>query len=421
VGRWHSYNPENGIVVEVERRSARGFIKNNPTGQAVVAHFDHSIDLASANHCTICLSMAIQRLYVDEELKDHPATADMAERLGLTPIAVDDRSRLFDPLKRRDDPWSHGKKMLLLTRNRGAFIKACPGTREYLCCGYQILHIGTYCTMDCSYCILQSYFHPPLLHYFLNQDDLFTELDEALQQNRIQRFGTGEFTDSLIWEPWSGLSNRLIQRFACQTRAVLELKTKTTAISKFKNIQSNRKTILAWSLNTPQIIASQERGTASLESRLRAAAQAQEWGYPLAFHFDPMIIYPGCEDHYRMVLERLMTVVSPENIVWISMGTFRYIPALKSIIEKRFADSDIIHGEFVPGLDGKMRYFKPLRIRLYGLMVEWLRELAPKVTSYLCMEDEQIWELVYGYAPTSKGGLDRMLDKSARMHCDLSD
>jgi spore photoproduct lyase len=121
------------------------------------------------------------------------------------------------------------------------------------------------------------------------------------------------------------------------------------------------------------------------------------------------------------VLERLMSAVSPENIVWISMGTFRYIPALKSIIEKRFADSDIIHGEFVLGLDGKMRYFKPLRIRLYRLMVTWLRELAPKVTSYLCMEDEQIWELAYGFAPKSKGGLDHMLDESARMHCDLSD
>jgi hypothetical protein len=40
VGGWHSYNPENGIVAEVKRRRARGFIKNNPTGQAVVAHFD---------------------------------------------------------------------------------------------------------------------------------------------------------------------------------------------------------------------------------------------------------------------------------------------------------------------------------------------------------------------------------------------
>ncbi|OQY57486.1 MAG: hypothetical protein B6245_16810, partial [Desulfobacteraceae bacterium 4572_88] len=53
------------------------------------------------------------------------------------------------------------------------------------------------------------------------------------------------------------------------------------------------------------------------------------------------------------------------DVVWISLGTFRFMPSLKPIIQDRFPDSKIIYGEFIPGLDGKMRYFKPLRIRLY--------------------------------------------------------
>jgi spore photoproduct lyase len=364
--------------------------------------------------------MAIERLFVDSDLKDHPTVLEFIERTGCQPDYIDHRSQPFEALKKERDPWAKGKRLLMLSRNRGTYIRSCPGTRDYLCCGYQILHIGAYCTMDCSYCILQSYFHPPLLTYFINHDDLFAQLDKALGQKRIQRFGTGEFTDSLIWETWSDVSGRLIERFAGQSRSILELKTKTTAIHSFKDLPSNRKTILSWSLNTPRIIGTQERGTATLDARLRAAAQAQAWGYPLAFHFDPMVIYPGCEDHYRTVLERLVKTIDPDNIVWISMGTFRFIPALKTIIQQRFRESDIIHGEFVPGLDGKMRYFKPLRIRMYGLMVEWLRELAPRVTSYLCMEDEQIWELVYGFSPESKGGLAHMLDESARTHCGLS-
>lgn len=363
--------------------------------------------------------MAIERLFVDSDLKDHSIVLEIIERTGCMPDYIDRRSLPFGALKKEQDPWTKGKQVLLLSRNRGAYIRSCPGTRDYLCCGYQILHIGAYCTMDCSYCILQSYFHPPLLTYFVNHDDLFAQLDEAFAQRRIQRFGTGEFTDSLIWEQWSDLSNRLVERFGAQSRSILELKTKTTAIHAFKGLPANRKTILSWSLNTPRIIATQERGTASLDARLRAAAQAQAWGYPLAFHFDPMVIYPGCEDHYRAVLERLMQTIAPDNIVWISMGTFRFMPALKSIIQQRFTDSDIIHGEFVPGLDGKMRYFKPLRIRLYSLMVDWLRERAPQVTSYLCMEDEQIWDLVYGFSPESKGGLAHMLDESAQVHCGL--
>jgi spore photoproduct lyase len=42
--------------------------------------------------------------------------------------------------------------------------------------------------------------------------------------------GTGEFTDSLIWEQWTDLTDYLVSRFSAQGRAVLELKTKTVNI-----------------------------------------------------------------------------------------------------------------------------------------------------------------------------------------------
>jgi spore photoproduct lyase len=273
--------------------------------------------------------------------------------------------------------------------------------------------------MDCAYCILQGYFHPPILQYFVNQNDLLSELDSCLRENKVQRFGTGEFTDSLIWEAWSGLTPQIVTRFSCQEHAVLELKTKTTAIDQLRGLAHERKTIVAWSLNTPRMISSQERGTASLSARLRSAARCESWGYPLAFHFDPMVIYPGCEDEYCHVLDMIFEHVSAENIVWISMGTMRYMPALQPIIKRRFPDSNIIYGEFITGLDGKMRYFKPLRIKLYRRLVDHLREIAPDVTVYLCMEDEQVWFKSFGFLPQEKGGLPAMLDRSARKRCCL--
>jgi spore photoproduct lyase len=274
--------------------------------------------------------------------------------------------------------------------------------------------------MDCAYCILQTYFHPPVLRYFVNQKRLGQELKQAFNRQKILRIGTGEFTDSLIWDIWSDVSNFLIPQFAAQTNCVLELKTKTTAISKLKTQVHNCKTILAWSLNTPAIITSEEQKTAPLSKRLAAAARCESWGYPLAFHFDPMVIYPGCEEGYRTVLEKLFSAISPSRIVWISLGTFRFMPALKTIIEKRFHTSNIAYGEFVPGLDGKMRYFKPLRIALYKQMVSWINSMAPNVTVYLCMEDDEVWGKAFGFVPGAKGGLAAMLDRSAAVHCGLN-
>jgi spore photoproduct lyase len=365
----------------------------------------------------------ICRLYIDEKVRDDPTVLAIRQRLhGVPAFVVHDASKVYEALADAQDPVARGKRVLFLTQNRGPFIRKCPGTKSYICCGYQIIHIGTYCPMDCTYCILQAYFHAPVLQYFVNQKALYKELDDLFSCRKppFYRLGTGEFTDSLVWEPWTELSKTLVPYFAGQDRIVLELKTKTCGVENLKGLDHNRKTITAWSLNPPSIIRAEERGTASLRARLRAAAQCETWGYPLAFHLDPLILYKGWEKDYKRLVKELFRTVSAENIVWISLGSFRFMPSLKEIVQKRFPESKIIYGEFVPGLDGKMRYFKPLRIQLYQKIVTWIKELAPEVVIYFCMEDQVIWREVLGFVPEEVGGLSKMLDDSAARHCSCS-
>jgi spore photoproduct lyase len=365
--------------------------------------------------------MMIQKLYIDQEVRQLPESVSIQSRMPDVPVSVVRSSReVYQSVLASEDPIEKGKTILFLTRNKGAFIKECPGTRSYTCCGYQILHMATFCTMDCSYCILQTYFHPPVLQYFVNHDDLLEELDGLFLKKSITRIGTGEFTDSMIWDNWTALSRLLVNRFSKQSKAVLEFKTKTAAVTSLKSLVHNRKTIVSWSLNTPRVIKSEERRAASLSARLRAASKCESWGYPLGFHFDPLIIYDGCEEDYRHVLKQLFAHVSPENIVWISLGTFRFMPALKPVIQKRFPNSKIIYGEFISGLDGKMRYFKPLRIELYRKIVSFIKEYAPEATIYLCMEDDETWQKSLGFVPSDRGGLPKILDESAAKHCGLS-
>jgi spore photoproduct lyase len=363
--------------------------------------------------------MSIKKIYIDRAVEHMPQLEHISSRIRCPVAVIDDIKALHEDVSSADDPVKTGKETLYLTRNRGAFLKNCPGTQNYICCGYQILHIGTFCTMDCSYCILQSYFHPPLLQFFVNHEDMLEELRAALSQKSILRIGTGEFTDSMIWECWTDLSQKLIPVFSEQNHSVLELKTKTTAIDNIRDIKHNRKTIMAWSLNTEKVIRQQERGTSSLNSRLLAAKNCQQWGYPLAFHFDPMVIYPGCETDYKNVIDRLFLHILPENIVWISLGTFRFMPPLKPIIQERFPASKIVYGEFIRGLDGKMRYFKPLRIQLYKAIIRHIRKIAPEVVLYFCMEDEHVWKNSFGFIPADQGGLPAMLDRSAAKVCNL--
>jgi spore photoproduct lyase len=364
--------------------------------------------------------MNIDTLFIHQDIKSSDETDYIFQKLGLNPVSVSGTKQVYSFINEADDPVLRSKKTLYITKNQGAVIKECPGTSHYTCCNYTILHTGTFCTMDCSYCILQAYFHPPVLQYFSGLDELSGPLDAAFGRDKILRIGTGEYTDSLIWEKISMAPGFLVKKFADQKNCMLELKTKTVNVKSLLDLNHNGKTIIAWSVNTPEIISSEERGTASLISRLEAVKRCQEKGYKIAFHFDPVIIYDGCEDAYKNVVKLIFEYVHPENIVWMSIGTFRFMPGLKQVIENRFPESKICYGEFILGLDNKMRYFKPLRIRMYKKLIASIREYEPDLLIYFCMEDQEIWEKCLGFFPKKEGQLGHMLDKSAALHCGLN-
>jgi spore photoproduct lyase len=364
--------------------------------------------------------MKISHLFIENSCIKDDELDYLIFKLKVDPQWVENSKIVYDFINHSKDPISKAKKTLFITRNKGAVIKKCPGTRFYTCCDYTILHTGTFCTMDCSYCILQAYFHPPLLQYFTGMKTIGQNLENVFDKPKISRIGTGEYTDSLIWEKISCQPGFLVEKFAQQNNSILELKTKTVNIDSLLDINHNGKTIMAWSLNTPGIINSEERGTSSLKARLKAAKKVEAKGYKLAFHFDPMVIYEGCEKEYKEVIHQIFKYVSSENIVWISIGSFRFMPKLKQIIENRFKDSTICYGEFILGLDNKMRYFKPLRIKLYKAVIECIKNYDPHILVYFCMEDEEVWQKSMGFFPKKEGELGNMLDSSAARHCSLN-
>lgn len=364
--------------------------------------------------------MTIKQVVMDSSLEVSEEIDEILSRLSIKPETVADPRMVYDRINQARDPISEAKSLLYITRNKGAVVRPCPGTSHYTCCDYTILHTGTFCTMDCAYCILQAYFHPPVLQYFAGLDQIKQPLTHLFSQNRIFRIGTGEYTDSLIWERFTPGPRFLVNLFAKQSNCLLELKTKTVNVESLLNLDHNRKTVLAWSVNTPAIIRSEEKGATRLETRLKTAKRCEAKGYPLAFHFDPLVLYDGCEADYARVIHDIFSHIRPESIVWISLGSFRFMPALKPIIEKRFPSSTICYGEFILGLDNKMRYFKPLRIQLYQRLVTLIQEYAPNVRVYFCMEDQEVWEKTLGFFPKEKGELGHLLDRSAVSHCRLN-
>ncbi|WP_150109449.1 SPL family radical SAM protein [Syntrophobacter fumaroxidans] len=353
-------------------------------------------------------SMALKppgRIVIEADVAHSPLVETLRRNLPHAGVSVVDRVQ---------EKAVHDPDVLEVVRFRGRFLKSCPGTRQYNCCGYRILHFGLQCSLDCTYCILQAYLNQPNLRLFGNTDDLFEELAAEIDTHpgQLYRIGTGEFTDSLLLDPWTGFSRPTVRFFASRANAVLELKTKTDYIGNLRDLDHRGHTIVAWSLNAESVRWREETKSATLRQRFDAARTCAELGYALAFHFDPMLEFPRWKEEYGETLARLFDAVDPARVVWISLGAFRFMPELKSSIRSRHPDSRITCGEFIPGLDGKMRYFRDIRVEMYSFMVDRIRAFDPELCTYLCMEGNDIWRDAFGFTPAERGGLGAMLDRA---------
>ncbi|RPI02726.1 MAG: DNA photolyase [Calditrichaeota bacterium] len=308
-----------------------------------------------------------------------------------------------------DEKWNHD---LLLAKQRGPFLRLCPGTQKHLCCLYHNLDVAAGCDLGCSYCILQGYLHNPLITIYCNIGDMFTELDNKLSQhpNSFYRIGTGELTDSLTLEPISELGPELVTFISKRHNAIIELKSKNVHLQPLLSLRHKRRTVLAWSLNAETVTQSDEGKAASIEARLAAAREAQNAGYKLAFHFDPMIDHENWQIGYRDIVERIFSTIQADNIAWISLGALRYPSAFDEIMRANHPRSRIFLGELLPGVDKKLRYFRPIRVELFRAMYSWIRSYSSTVFVYLCMESRDVWQKAFGWAPRNSAELKSLLD-----------
>ena len=345
----------------------------------------------------------IKRAIVDDSAKGIPMSGEIMGRFR--PAAGPGDGASVDR--------NMGKDALYLLSYKGEFLKPCPGTKEYICCGYQILNVATNCPLDCSYCILQSYFlNQPYLRIHVNLKENLSKVLAYIDRDpeRIVRVGTGEFADSLALDPLTRWTDTLMGPFSQRKNAVLEFKTKTDRIEGLLASPYRDRIIVSWSLNSPLISATEEKGAATLKQRLEAARRCQSEGFVVSFHFDPLIPHRGWRKGYLKTIELMDRYLKPEGIIWISMGSLRFMPDLKPIIRKRHPKTAILDGEFITGLDGKARYFKPIRIELYQFMRENLEKWHSHAGLYLCMESDEIWLKSMGWSPVDSNGLKAFLD-----------
>ncbi len=342
---------------------------------------------------TAQLPFTPEHVFVDKAVSNNPTTIGILERLKGVEIDVIDDVRL---LKRPRD-LAEGKRRMVLTAHRGRAFKPCQGQGpDHLCCNYRVIDLVSGCPMECSYCILQEYLaNNPITTVYVNLEEMLAQVSDFLERNprRFFRVGTGELSDSLALDPITDYARTLVAFFSARQNAILELKTKTACVEGLLGLRHAGRTVIAWSLNTPSIIESEERQTASLDERLEAAVQVSDAGYGVAFHFDPMILGSDVDAsvaEYEGVIDRMLASVPAKSIAWVSLGLLRYPPSLGERALKSFPETRIFAGELVPA-GNKMRYPRFMRGGVYKPLWDRLAKELPPHKIYLCMETRPVW------------------------------
>ena len=181
-----------------------------------------------------------------------------------------------------------------------------------------------------------------------------------------------------------------IDFFKQHPQVTFEFKTKSVGIDNLLKARHSGNIVVSWSLNPQAVIDENEFFSSSLEERLAAAKSCVARGYKVGFHFDPIIYSFGWQDEYARLMESLFAGIKPKDIAWISLGTLRFRPELKTVIESRFPNNKILDEELLLGYDNKLRYSNKMRYSVYSYMISAIRGYSKDIELYLCMEDKKM-------------------------------
>ena len=245
-------------------------------------------------------------------------------------------------------------------------VRPCPCAVDHISCGYVVISHIIGCPYDCSYCFLHAFYGKDEIVVYNNEADILAQVSDYLARaDRPLRLGTGQYSDSLALPEAISLAKRLVVYFAGQSEHLFEIKTKSAAVDELLTLDHKGKTVVAWSVNPEGVVRSEEFGAVSLRERIQAAKKCAQAGYPVGFHFDPIIHYSGWEEDYTNVIDLIFSEIDPKNIAWISLGALRY---------------------------KKERYPEQVRVEIFKKMHQYIRAHSRDVFIYLCMESEDVWQ-----------------------------
>ena len=160
-----------------------------------------------------------------------------------------------------------------------------------------------HCPYGCRYCYLagaKTVWYSPSVKIYVNLPEIIARIDAiANRAGAVTGFHMGRFQDGLSMDPLTSFSTVPVPFFAKHKYARQTLLTKSADVTRLLNLEHGGNTILAWSLNPPQIASAYEDNAPTVEERIRAMERCAQSEYPVRASVEPVIPHGDWESVYR--------------------------------------------------------------------------------------------------------------------------
>ena len=326
--------------------------------------------------------------------------------------ALKSRENNYQSWSKKDKPKTE-KPIIKTTVKTDLGLGRCPvASVKTRCCNLMTLDAVEKCGFDCSYCSIQSFYHGNQVVF---DQDFAKKLDKLqLDPDKTYHIGTGQSSDSLMWGNHNGVLDALCHFARRHPNVILELKTKSRNIGWLLENDIPKNIICTWSLNPQTIIDHEEHLSASLKQRLDCAKQLAEKDCIVGFHFHPIIRYQGWKEDYVDITQTLCDEFDPDSVALVSLGTLTYTKSVMKTIRQRNLNSKILQMP-MEEIAGKYSYPLAMKLEMFQAVYQGLARWHDMVFFYLCMEDQSLWQPVFGYQYNSNIEFESAM-KSAYFH-----
>lgn len=252
-------------------------------------------------------------IYIEKSQKDNPITQKIINFYKNSNILyIDNYKNLFD----KNIPLQPLKSIIIAKVNNSILQSPVWYWHDW---EWFFLKNSLNCIYDCKYCYLKWAFKNDIPVFFVNYDDMKTQILQKISEirktsNQTIWFYSSDYSDNLATDNLTDFTSNFINFFDNLENVKMEIRTKSTNIWNLLNIKPSKNIEIAFSLNPTEIIQKYELKTTSLDMRIQAINKLLEKNYQVWIRFLPLLEVENYKDIYKKFLEYIVWKIDFDKI-----------------------------------------------------------------------------------------------------------